>query len=174
MGDKRREDGGKETTRRTVTAALLAALICVVTLFLKIPSPWRGYLHLGDGVVLLAGWTLLPSDAALAAGLGSALADLLGGYAVYAPATFVIKAGMAWVACVLRRALSRRVSVWPARLGGGAVAEVWMIGGYFLFEWLLYGGGVAAVDLLVNALQGAAGLLLGVVLRHGLDRRHVL
>ena len=81
----------KEKTRKLVTAALLAALTCVATMVIKIPSPLHGYLNLGDGVVLLAGWVLTPGYGFLAAGLGSALADLISGYLIYAPATFLIK-----------------------------------------------------------------------------------
>ena len=87
-----------DTTQRIVRAALLAALTCVATMIIKIPSPLKGYLNLGDCVVLLAGWMLPPVYGALAAGLGSGLADLFLGYVVYAPATFVIKGLMALVA----------------------------------------------------------------------------
>ena len=69
------------TTQRIVMAALLAALTCVATMIIKIPSPLKGYLNLGDCVVLLAGWMLSPTYGFLAAGLGSALADTFSGYA---------------------------------------------------------------------------------------------
>ena len=87
-----------DKTRKLVIAALLAALTCVATMIVKIPSPMKGYLNLGDCVVLLSGWILSPGYGFLAAGLGSALADLLSGYVTYAPATFVIKGLMALVA----------------------------------------------------------------------------
>ena len=77
-------------TQRIVIAALLAAVTCVVTMIVKIPSPLKGYLNLGDCVVLTAGWMLSPMYGFLAAGLGSALADLFAGYVAYVPATFVI------------------------------------------------------------------------------------
>ena len=79
-------------TKRIVMAAMLAALTCVATMVIKIPSPLKGYLNLGDCVVLLAGWMLSPVYGFLAAGIGSALADVFSGYVLYAPATFVIKA----------------------------------------------------------------------------------
>ena len=79
-------------------ASLLAALCCVATMIIKIPSPLKGYLNLGDCVVLLSGWFLSPLYGFLAAGLGSALADVFSGYVTYAPATFVIKGIMALIA----------------------------------------------------------------------------
>ena len=78
-------------TKRIVVASMLCALTCVATMVIKIPSPLNGYLNLGDCVVLLAGWILSPVYGFLAAGLGSAAADLFSGYVVYAPATFAIK-----------------------------------------------------------------------------------
>ena len=81
--------------KRIVLAALLAALVYVATTIITIPSPLKGYLNLGDCMVLLAGWMLPVGYGLLAAGLGSALADVGAGYFTYAPATFVIKGLMA-------------------------------------------------------------------------------
>ena len=85
-------------TKRTVVSALMAALTCAATMVIKIPSPLNGYLNLGDCIVLVAGWMLTPTYGFLAAGLGSALADLFSGYVTYAPATFLIKGLMAIIA----------------------------------------------------------------------------
>lgn len=63
----------KNTTEKIVIAAMFASLTCVATMIIKIPSPFKGYLNLGDCVVLLSGWMLSPAYALLAAGLGSAL-----------------------------------------------------------------------------------------------------
>ena len=78
----------KKNTRTLVIAALLAALVCVATMVVKIPSPLKGYINLGDCMVLLSGWLLPPVFSFLAAGIGSALADVFSGYFVYAPVTF--------------------------------------------------------------------------------------
>ena len=90
----------KNNTKKIVIAAMLAALTCVATMIIKIPSPFKGYLNLGDCVVLFAGWMLTPGYGFLAAGLGSAMADIFSGYMMYAPATFVIKGLMAVIAYV--------------------------------------------------------------------------
>ena len=64
------------TTKKVVTASMLAALVCVATMIIKIPSPLKGYINLGDCIVLLSGWLLSPLYGFLAAGIGSALADI--------------------------------------------------------------------------------------------------
>ena len=69
-------------TKKIVMAALIAALACMATMLIKIPSPLKGYINLGDCVVLLAGWILSPIYGFLAAGLGTALADVFSGYAI--------------------------------------------------------------------------------------------
>ncbi len=151
-------------TKKIVTAALMAALICVATMIIKIPSPLKGYLNLGDGIVLAAGWMLSPAYGFLAAGLGSALADIFSGYVLYAPATFVIKGLMALIATYGYKLFHRKVAGLPSRIISGILAELTMIGGYFVFEGLLYGFVPALMNIFANAVQGVVGLSMGVLL----------
>ena len=154
-------------TKQIVTAALFAALACVATMVIKIPSPMDGYLNLGDCVVLAAGWLLAPGYGFLAAGLGSGLADLFSGYAAYAPATFAIKGLMALIAFYGFRALSAKTGSLTARILSGAAAELWMVLGYFLVEWLPLGYGLAAALGAVgpNLVQGLSGVVIAAVLQ---------
>lgn len=83
----------QKSGNQTLTLALsgmMAALVFVATYFFKLPvSITQGYIHLGDGFILL-GASLWVGQRAAAA-IGSALADLLGGYTLYILPTFVIK-----------------------------------------------------------------------------------
>lgn len=151
-------------TKKIVMAALMAALICVATMIIKIPSPLKGYLNLGDCVVLTAGWMLSPLYGFLAAGIGSALADMFSGYIIYAPATFAIKGCMALIACFGFKYLHRKTGDMPSRIISGIVAELMMILGYFVFEGFMYGFGPSAVNIPANGVQGIAGLIIGIVL----------
>ena len=154
----------KNTTQKIAVAALLAALTCVATMVIKIPSPLKGYLNLGDCVVLTAGWMLSPVYGFLAAGLGSALADLFSGYIVYAPATFLIKGLMALVARFVYKALCGKMYSSISRLISGVLAEIIMVLGYYIFEGFMYGFLPSLVNIPANAVQGIAGLVLGFVL----------
>ena len=151
-------------TKRMVIAAMFAALTCVATMIIKIPSPLKGYVNLGDCVVLLEGWILGPVYGFLAAGIGSALADLLSGYLVYAPATFVIKGLMALVAYFGFKLLNKMIGNLPSRIVTGIAAEIVMVLGYFVFEGFLYGFGPSAVNIPANGAQGVAGVILGCIL----------
>lgn len=151
-------------TKRIVAASLLAALTCVATMIIKIPSPLKGYLNIGDCIVLIAGWLLTPAYGFLAAGIGSALADIFSGYMIYAPATFVIKGLMALIAFYGFKLLHRNFSNVLSRVVSGFVAELMMISGYFVFEGFLYGFIPSAVNIPANGVQGIAGLVLGIIL----------
>jgi len=88
-------------------SALFGAMTLLFTVVLTVYIPeTRGYFNLGEAGVYLTAMVLPPLWAALAAGLGSALADVVLGYYVYAPATLVVKASEAFVASLLLRKLS--------------------------------------------------------------------
>lgn len=159
-----------ENTKKIVMTALFSALTCVATLIIKIPSPLKGYLNLGDCIVLLAGWMLSPVYGFIAAGLGSALADLFSGYVIYAPATFLIKGLMAIIAFFLFRLLCRKIGNVSSRVVSGVCAEIIMILGYFVFEGFLYGFAPSLVNIPANGVQGIAGIIIGVLLIKTFER----
>lgn len=157
-------------TKKIVMAAMFAALCCVATMIIKIPSPLKGYLNLGDCIVLLSGFMLSPLYAFLAAGIGSALADVFAGYVVYAPATFIIKGVMALIAFYGFKLLHKKAGSTPSRIISGIVAEIVMVMGYFVFEGFMYGFAPSAVNIPANAVQGVAGIILGVILAKIFDK----
>ena len=161
-------------TKKIVTAALMAALSCVATMILKVPSPLKGYINLGDCIVLAAGWLLSPVWGFLAAGLGSALADILSGYVIYGPATFLIKGMMALVAFHGFKLLHNKCNKLFSRIISGIAAEIVMIVGYFVFAGLLYGFGPAAVNIPANAVQGIAGILIGIILVQIIEKSKIV
>ncbi|MBE7010827.1 MAG: ECF transporter S component [Ruminococcaceae bacterium] len=154
----------KVKIRSIVTASMLAGLCCVATMVIKIPSPLHGYVNLGDCMVLLSGWFLPPAYGFTAAGIGSALADLFSGYVVYAPATFMIKGVMAIIAHFCFKGLHHKLSYTSSRIIGGALAEIEMILGYFVFEGFMYGFAPSAINIPANGVQGMAGLIIGMIL----------
>ncbi len=152
---------------RAVQAALFAALCALATVVVQVPAPLVGYLNLGDCVVLTGAFLLGPLYGALAAGIGSALADLLAGYAQYVPATFVIKGLVALVAALLYAMLARRLRMpaVPARVLAAVIGEAIMVLGYFAYEAWVLGYGVAALTgMPMNLLQAALGIATSAVL----------
>ena len=149
----------KNYVKKLALGGMLSAVILAMTIGMHVPVPATGgYVHLGDGFIFLTAAVLGPY-AALAAGIGSALADLLGGYFIYIPATFVIKAAMGLIAgkFAVHCGRIRRTIVF-------VIAELVMVLGYFAFEWALYGGAAALGAVLPNLVQGAFGVILGLIL----------
>ena len=161
-------------SKKIVISAMLAAVICVATMIIKIPSPLKGYINLGDCFVLLAGWVLSPLYGFLAAGIGSGLADFLSGYGVYIPATFVIKGLMAYVAYLVFKALGGKINKDLSRIISALVAEILMVAGYLVFESFLYGFAPSVVNVPFNAVQGLVGLILAVIIIKVLNKRNVI
>ncbi len=151
----------KNTTKILVRSSMFAALVCVATMVIKVPSPLNGYVNLGDSVVLLAGWLLPPVYGFMAAGMGSAMADMFSGYVLYAPATFVIKGVMAVIAHKL---------VKKTKVISGVIAEIVMIVGYLFLESVLYGFYPSLVNVPANAIQGVICLVLALVMVHFIDK----
>ena len=169
--------GTKIETKTVIIAALMAALTCVGTMIIKVPTPTMGYIHPGDGFVLLSGLLLGPLWGALAAGIGSALSDLIGGYFIYVPATFVIKALTALVGYLVFKGfahiLKTKTEV-PTLIISGISGEAVMVLGYFLFEIFmlaivnktsLSAGVIASLAGIVpNIIQGVFGVIISTIL----------
>lgn len=151
----------KNNLKTIVLAALFAAIICIATMIIKIPTPLKGYINLGDGAVLLAAWILPPGFAFLAAGIGSALADIFSGYIVYAPITFLVKGSMTIAAYFIFKWF-KKGNIF-ARIISSTAAETVMILGYFVFEGFMYGFIPSLANIPANAIQGAAGIILSVL-----------
>ena len=152
--------------KKIVMAALFAALACVATMSIRIPTPGTGgYIHPGDAIVILSGVILGPVWGLLAAGIGSAMADLLGGYFLYVPITFVIKGAVAFVAGMIYKKIGKTPkSHYTAVVLGGVGDIVLVAGGDFLCEMILYGISGAAASIPANLIQGISGLIISVVL----------
>ena len=156
----------KYNLKKIVLAALFAAFACVATMSIRIPTPGTGgYIHPGDAVVILSGIILGPHWGLLAAGIGSALADLLGGYFIYVPITFVIKGVVAFAAGLIYQKIGKTAKSRGAAVVLGGIADIVLVaGGYFLCETMMYGMVAAAASVPANIIQGISGLVIGALL----------
>lgn len=150
---------------RIILTSMFTAMVCVSTLCIQISSPMGGYINLGDALVLISAWLLGPIYGTVAAGLGSALADLLSGYAYYAPGTLLIKAGVAFIASLIYEASGKRLSPVPRMIAASLPAEAFMIFGYLLYAWVFLGHGASAIaSVPANCAQAVAGITIACFL----------
>ena len=151
--------------KKMTTTALFMALTCIATMIIKLPTPGTGgYVHLGDAFVILSGILLGPLYGAIAGGIGSALADLLGGYFIYVPITFLVKALIAAGVGIIYHKLTKNIHkpVFKCILCG-IYATVLVAGGYLFFESFMYGA-AALASVPANIGQGISGLIISCIL----------
>jgi uncharacterized membrane protein len=145
-----------------ITGALMgvmAALVAVTTFAVQIYIPaTRGYLNFGDIMIFVSALTFGPVVGGFAGGVGSAVSDVAGGFAYFAPYTLVIKGVEGFIAGLISNRISYRRDVLAVIIAG---AE--MITGYFLAEFFpMQYGWVALGEVPANILQIVAGGLVGL------------
>lgn len=153
--------------------ALISALVTVATFAIRIPMvATDGYLNIGDGIVLFCGVAFGPAAGFIAGGIGSALADLISGYAHWIFPTFIIKGLEGALAGILffllkKLRLNRFLSAGVAVLPSAAL----MVTGYFFASWIMKGSAaVAFTSVPGNAIQGGVGVVLAILLLFSTSR----
>ncbi|HOK43089.1 MAG TPA: ECF transporter S component [Thermoclostridium caenicola] len=142
-------------TRKYVLTGLMTALVLCLTYFIKVPVPYTsGYIHLGDSMIYLSVMILGPYYGAFASGVGSMLADLMGGYVHYAIPTLVIKSLMALCMGFILNSRSKK----------GALASV----GASMVVWAVFCAG-AILNLKSSIRASGTGKILEAVLEPGAD-----
>ncbi|MGO9308667.1 MAG: ECF transporter S component [Spirochaetia bacterium] len=155
---------------RIASIAILAAVTTVLTRVVQIPLPARGYINLGDVAIVFTAIALGPFSAALAGGLGTALADLLSGpYAFWAPISLIVHGLQGLL-------LGLIVQVRPGKVVfqvlGGIVGIIIMAGGYLLAGIFLEGAGAALSEVPGNLIQGGVGVVLGILVAAAVIRAY--
>jgi len=143
--------------RKVALVAVMAAVACVMTLIVQIPVPGtKEFIHLGDIAANFAALAFGPWLGFLIAGGGMAIADLIGGWGIYAPGTLIIHGLQAVVVAFLGRSRTPW-AMFLAAIAGGAV----VVSGYFVYVWLILreGLGPALIGAGFNTLQIVVGLI---------------
>lgn len=149
-------------TKKLVTIALFAAFVCISTMAITIPSS-TGYIHMGDTIVLLGAYLLGPINGAIAAGIGSAIADAFAGYTVFIIPTLIIKSVVALSAGFIFSRIKHHSFLFL--LLYGVIGEFFMVLGYFVTELLLSGSlAVASVGIYGSLTQAIFGIICSSLL----------
>lgn len=144
----------QKRTQALVYIAMMTALVTAVTSIIKIPLP-QGYLNFGDIVVMMSAFVMPFRGALIAAGLGSALADLFGGFGVYAVFTLFIKMAEVVVIYKLIHLLDGKKRIIPFALAGLTMMFL-----YGLVDGLLVGNiAYVPISMLHNLPQAAISAL---------------
>ena len=152
--------------RALVVMALLTALVAVGTMVVQIPVPATGgYINFGDTFIFVSALIFGPVVGMVAGGIGSAMADMLSGYAVWAPFTLVVKGLEGLIAGYLFLLLARR----DAKLGHAVLAMVAggavMVLGYLLSGTIIKGSfAVALTGVPGDMIQAFVSIIVATAL----------
>ncbi|MGL5757190.1 MAG: ECF transporter S component [Paraclostridium sp.] len=155
-------------TKKVVLNGLLIALVCIATMTIQIPMPGtNGYINIGDSVIFISSILFGPIAGMLAGGIGSALADILSGYAHWAVFTLIIKGLEGYlVGIIIRNHNTLLKSVFATALG-----TIVMVVGYFGAGIILKGSIViSAASIPANLIQGIVSMAISIPLAYSLSK----
>lgn len=160
----------KKVRLMTLTG-MFTALVCAATLAIRIPTPTNGYVNFGDCVINIAAWILDPFYGVFAGGVGSALADLISGYTIYALPTLIIKGTMSLVAWAVYVKMRQKDGRTYSLIIAAVASELLMSAGYLIFESFLYGPSTFITGIPSCLIQGGAGAVSAVVIYKALGNK---
>ena len=140
--------------------AVMTSITFVLTFVVRVPTPARGYIHLGDAGVFFGAFAFGPWIGGVAGGLGTLLSDVVAGYPQWALFSLLIHGLQGWVVGWTSRRLPGTGGLLLSVVLGGVI----VVGGYFGAGVLLSGVGAAVGELPLNIIQVAAGALIGMPL----------
>ena len=162
-----------EKTSKLVLTALMLCLVLLATFSIRVSAPFtQGYVHLGDTVIFVSVLLLGKKHGAVAAGFGSAMADILGGFAMYAPWTLIIKFIMAYVMGIFveistkrKKNLVKIAGVPIVQIAGMFIAGIVMVTGYAIVDGIFAGNMLAGMlGIPFNIIQFATGIVLALLI----------
>ena len=146
-------------------SGIFAAVVFVVTAYLHVPT-YNGYVHFGDGFIFIAACILPMPYSVIVGVVGAMLADLLTGYAMWAPGSMIIKGLLALLfTCKAKRIITGRnlIMLIPA--------AVISAGGYYLYESLITGNFVSSLmGIPGSTVQAVASSIVFVVMGGIMDK----
>ena len=159
-----------------VLTALMIAIVTIGTLIIRIPSPTQGYVNLGDGMVFMSVLLLGKRNGAIAASVGSALGDIIGGYPVWAPWTFVIKGLMAIVlGLLIEKIISsdkpqlKFLNTPISEILALSISGFVMVIGYYIAKAVMINNWIVPlVGIPANIFQFSVGLLIAILVSNTL------
>lgn len=150
----------KDNVKKIVYGAFMMALVTIGTMVIQIPTPaTKGYVNVGDSFIFLTSALFGPAMGFISGGLGSSLADLLSGYAYWAPWTLVIKGLEGLIVGILYKGHSEYAKIFSFLVGA-----LWMVLGYYIAGGIMYGFKASLVDVPSNLIQGFASIIIGYLL----------
>lgn len=166
-----------DKSKKIAILSVSIAIVAVFTFVVKIPTPGGGYLNAGDVAIFFISFTFGPITAFVSASLGAMIADVLSGYAQWAPISFIVHGleGLL-VALILKRekdeVITKKKRVIKEILSS-FVGIFIVSGGYFLLSgFFIYGFATSLVEVPMNIAQSAIGAIVGLALSESVRKAY--
>lgn len=165
-------------TKDLVLTALLTALVFVATKFINFQLPFSihgGLIHLGNTMLFAAAVVFGGKKGAISGAFGMGLFDLVSGWVVWAPFTFVIRGVMGWVIGMIAHRKGNNGDSFKWNMLGILIGSIWMIIGYYFAEVIIYGNWYTPLTAIPGDItQIVIGIILGVPLITALKKTKVI
>jgi len=159
----------RSKTAELALNGLLIAIVFISTYFIQFQLPFSatgGLVHVGNVALFTIAIVFGPRRGAIAGAFGMGLFDILSGWFVWAPFTFIVRGVMGFIIGMIAQKGkdSPQKSVLFSIIAI-LVSSVWMIAGYYATEVILYGNLLAPLNSVPgNITQITIGLMAAVPL----------
>ena len=152
-----------QSMKSMVRTAMMAAIIFVCTYTFKIPITLTGgYTHLGDCAIFIGVMLLGRKNGALAAAIGAAMSDLLGGFMIWVIPTFIIKGVMALImGTIVEKVLPEKKFNF---LAGAVLGGIWQVAAYTAVKVVMISPAAALATVPTVSMQTIAGIVIAAVI----------
>lgn len=163
-------------TKNITYMGLCTAIIALATMAIKIPVPaTNGYIHMGDSMIFLVSILLGKKRGAICSGVGSALADILLGYAHWAPFTLIIEAIMGYTVGNFSEFNEKHSLITLKSAFGCFIGSIIMVVGYLIGGTLLKGSFlVSLTSVPSNIIQVCGGFIIYIVLGKVMNSKSII
>ncbi|ENY8960997.1 ECF transporter S component [Clostridioides difficile] len=156
----------KFTTKDMVETSLLIALVFIATKFINIRLPISingGLVHLGTAMLFISAIVFGSKKGALSGAIGMSLFDLISGWTLWAPFTFIVRGVMGYLLGKIAWVNGNNGNNFLINVIGICVSSIWMLFGYYITEVILYGNFIVPLTSIPgNLMQVLIGLIIAL------------
>ena len=161
----------KKSLLKITYTAIFTAIIMLCTMLIKFSTGLgEGYIHFGDCFIYLSACVLPFPYCLVASAIGGALADILGGYAVWAIPTAIIKILIVLPFMLMCRKNKTHKILTVKTAFVTVISGLISILGYFVAECVLYSVESATLSIIGNTIQAVSSGIMFIIIAMALDK----
>lgn len=149
-----------------ILSSMAIALVFVATLLLNIRLPIAangGLVHLGTAMLFIIAILFGPKKGMIAGAIGMGLFDLVSGWTLWAPITFLARGLQGYLVGRIAWSSGRKGGSTPFNIVAAAVSIPFMVAIYYLGEAIIFSSWIIpAASIPGNLVQNTVGLLIAI------------